>query len=836
MSLVFLAPGWLWLACLAPVVWFVPLRARDPLQATLRSLVVLLVAIGLARPAWWRDDEREHAVFVLDLSASVDAGDRARALEALASARAALPSRVRSACIVWGDTRSADGRDDARVAGFDDVTRLAADAGGSPLSAALEEATRRVPSGARGSVTWITDGLATDAHFGDALVELQRRSIPIHTVSTRSAVVPATPVRFESLGELRAGIAGRVGVDVAGDARDATVILGGPDGEIERREHVDVAGLAHVEFEYEPPVVDFVTLEAVVVDGASSRASRRTFAVQSPLRVLYFGSRVQGAVSEFGRLVGRGFVLNAPAPGDGWNAMAGAVAAHDLVVLDDVPAATLPDDVQRAIVEAVEERGQGLFVCGGESSFGPGGYADSAVARVLPVECVQKEEKRDPSTTLALIIDTSGSMGGERIQLAKEVARLAMARLLPHDKVGIVEFYGAKRWAAPIQPASNSIELQRAINRMDAGGGTIILPAIEEAFYGLQNVQTRYKHVLVLTDGGVENGAFEPLLRRMAEEGITVSTVLIGPEAHSEFLVDIANWGKGRFYSAPDRFNLPEILLKQPTSSRLPAYKPGEFPLTTRGGPAWWGRVDRASVPPIGGFVETAPRAGAETLLEIAAEHDPLLATWGAGLGRVTTFATEPVGPGTSTWRSWTDYGRFLARVLARTANEDRAGFAFTIERRRQFVEIVATRTAPGEARPVLTRVDGGTPRPIEFVEHAPGEFRGRTSVDPDVEARFTCRSSVPDAPEVRLVSKAHEDVAPETGVDPRTRVDSAAVARATGGDTVTLADLGRFVPRAGGDPRPVRLLELAPWFYASALLLWLAEILHRRRDRRRTT
>src|SRR5690606_29298363 len=99
---------------------------------------------------------------------------------------------------------------------------------------------------------------------------------------------------------------------------------------------------------------------------------------------------------------------------------------------------------------------------------------------------------------------------------------------------------------------------------LDAGGGTVILPAIEEAFYGLQNVDTRYKHVLVLTDGGVERGAFEPLIRRMADKGMTVSTVLVGGTLHSEFLVDIANWGKGRFYAVPNRFNLPEVLLKQP--------------------------------------------------------------------------------------------------------------------------------------------------------------------------------------------------------------------------------------------------------------------------------
>ena len=40
--------------------------------------------------------------------------------------------------------------------------------------------------------------------------------------------------------------------------------------------------------------------------------------------------------------------------------------------------------------------------------------------------------------------------------------------MMPHDKVGMVEFYGAKRWAAAIQPASNRIEIERAANPLNA--------------------------------------------------------------------------------------------------------------------------------------------------------------------------------------------------------------------------------------------------------------------------------------------------------------------------------------------------------------------------------
>ncbi|MHC4514378.1 MAG: VWA domain-containing protein, partial [Planctomycetota bacterium] len=199
--------------------------------------------------------------------------------------------------------------------------------------------------------------------------------------------------------------------------------------------------------------------------------------------------------------------------------------------------------------------------------------------------------------------------------------------MLPHDKIGIVEFYGNKRWAAPLQSAANAIDIQRALNRLDAGGGTILFPAIEEAYFGLRNVQTRYKHVLVLTDAGVESGPYEQLMRRMARDGICVSTVLVGPGRHSEFLVELADWGRGRFYNAADRFNLPEIMLKQPSSARLPGYRMGVQEVEAQGGQGWWGQTDPKAVPAVGGYVETRKRPGADVLLRTSQDRHPILAS-----------------------------------------------------------------------------------------------------------------------------------------------------------------------------------------------------------------
>jgi len=47
-------------------------------------------------------------------------------------------------------------------------------------------------------------------------------------------------------------------------------------------------------------------------------------------------------------------------------------------------------------------------------------------------------------------------------------------------------------------------------------------------------------------------GDFQGLLRRMSKDKITVSTVAIGKDADVQLMVDIAKWGKGRFYYTED--------------------------------------------------------------------------------------------------------------------------------------------------------------------------------------------------------------------------------------------------------------------------------------------
>lgn len=65
---------------------------------------------------------------------------------------------------------------------------------------------------------------------------------------------------------------------------------------------------------------------------------------------------------------------------------------YDVYIIGSVPAAVFGKAVLEKLARAVEQ-GAGLLMTGGTLSFGPGGYADTALADVLPVEMLRTERQ-----------------------------------------------------------------------------------------------------------------------------------------------------------------------------------------------------------------------------------------------------------------------------------------------------------------------------------------------------------------------------------------------------------------------------------------------------------
>lgn len=796
MNITFLYPvaGWLFLL-VPPLLWW-PMRARPRWrQAALRAAVFACLIVAIMQPSLVRRDMPGRQVYILDQRVVLGAEGQAAARRTLDRVMAKAPAGAPRTIIPLGG---------------------AADARNGSLSYALEQAAAVIPLGSGGAVTMIGSGLSTDSHWQDAIDALVKRGIPVNTIA-----VPVAPraafIADVRLTPARVGETMQADVTVEGEGGPHTLAIFSGNRRLATSAPFRADGVIHVPLTVPTERAGFLPLR-VTLDGRDGFGT--VAAVQEPRHLLYLGERQQGAAAMLQRLLGASFLVDARAPASPFDP-----ARWPLIMVDDLPAARLPASVQQRINRAVAKDGTGLFVSGGMASFGAGGYADTPLGAALPVTARGQDKQIRPSVALAIVIDSSGSMQGDRLELAKQVARQTVRKLTPIDWVGVVEFYGARQWSVPMHHAIDTLEVERAIGRMQAQGASVLFPALQEAFYGLKDLDARYKHILVISDGGVAEDRYQQLVRHIAENRINLSTVAVGGQVDDEkSMAEWAQVGRGRFYSVPDEFNLVELDFNQPQTRPDPGYRSGRIAVRGEAHPGWWDGVMLSAPPPLSDYVQTRARAEAETLLRTEG-GDPILSSWPVGSGRVTAMTTEPLGAGTENWRGWADYGRWLARVLAMTARSQ-ADLKARVERRFGQLTITVERARPGSAVPAITLVDpDGRPlrRISEVEERAPGLFVARLAWPEDRAARVEVRDGDHVA---RAADPASSDVRSVDTMTSAMAVPLATLSARTGG---WHRDDPAAPPGALQSGGGLRAVDLWPWIALLALSLYLFEVGYRR-------
>jgi len=204
----------------------------------------------------------------------------------------------------------------------------------------------------------------------------------------------------------------------------------------------------------------------------------------------------------------------------------------------------------------------GFILAGGENNYGEGGYSKTVIEEVLPITFEAKKEKPE-SVAMIVVLDKSGSMGGQKIELAKEATKAPLQLLKDEDRFGVVAFDYNFYWPVRLQSVANRSQIIQAISTIIAGGETNIYPALREAFLQLAGASTDVKHVILLSDGRSLPDDFQGLVQKMAETKITVSTVAVGNGADRELLANIATGVRGGTYYLEEPTNVPQIFTEE---------------------------------------------------------------------------------------------------------------------------------------------------------------------------------------------------------------------------------------------------------------------------------
>ncbi|MCK4472911.1 MAG: VWA domain-containing protein, partial [Anaerolineae bacterium] len=133
---------------------------------------------------------------------------------------------------------------------------------------------------------------------------------------------------------------------------------------------------------------------------------------------------------------------------------------------------------------------------------------DDGFFLLLVAPSVEVEEGRVIPRDVILVLDTSGSMEGEKIEQAQEALIYVLEHLNEEDRFNVVAFStGLQQYARGLRPASEAREAAAWVRRLEAVGGTDINRALLEAL--AQTGHERPTVLIFLTDGLPTEGVTE---------------------------------------------------------------------------------------------------------------------------------------------------------------------------------------------------------------------------------------------------------------------------------------------------------------------------------------
>ncbi len=152
---------------------------------------------------------------------------------------------------------------------------------------------------------------------------------------------------------------------------------------------------------------------------------------------------------------------------------------------------------------------------------------------------------------IILVVDTSGSMEGDKLELTKAGLESFLLRILAEDRVGLITFDSSAREVVAPQPLNeNRIELQSAISDMRATGKTAIFDALELARQSLEALppaeDERIRAIVLLSDGAdnASSISMDQLAQNFDETGISIFPVAYGADADETILNQIAEFSR----------------------------------------------------------------------------------------------------------------------------------------------------------------------------------------------------------------------------------------------------------------------------------------------------
>lgn len=172
---------------------------------------------------------------------------------------------------------------------------------------------------------------------------------------------------------------------------------------------------------------------------------------------------------------------------------------------------------------------------------------------------------------LAVVLDQSGSMNGQKLAQAQKAVITLIDQLAPWDYFSLVTFDDFTEVIVPAGPVQDKAALRSRVQSIKTRyRGTDLSSGW---FQGVTEVKrnagsSHVSRVLLLTDGQANDGIIDPEIlveqaRTFAEEGVELTTLGYGKDFNEDLLQALATAGKGNFYYINSPEHAPTLFLRE---------------------------------------------------------------------------------------------------------------------------------------------------------------------------------------------------------------------------------------------------------------------------------
>lgn len=197
-----------------------------------------------------------------------------------------------------------------------------------------------------------------------------------------------------------------------------------------------------------------------------------------------------------------------------------------------------------------------------------------------------QKDKRPP-LNIALVIDRSGSMSGDKLTYTKKAVDFVIDNVNGTDSMAIIQYDDKVEVVSTAALVSDKSKLHQKVAKIEAGGSTNLSGGMLEGYNQvnvgrgstlIDKMLDFIKHtakdgfvnrVLLLSDGLANVGVTElPQLQMIAqkkfrEEQIGLSTFGVGADFNEEMMTNLAEYGGGNYHFIDKPDAIPQIFAKE---------------------------------------------------------------------------------------------------------------------------------------------------------------------------------------------------------------------------------------------------------------------------------